>query len=272
MTENKNQAGAENAPLGLVYRLKDLPGWLGKRLPVPGGRLGVVIYRDGSSRTFPPGEHQLLSALERLRAKGYGLKAGYVPGVEFAASAQCAYLLSGDGELLDARLVCALQISDPLRFFSEVVIPRGVLPQTGFALEPQPLQDALGALTVQYAAADLLSGQINARLAQQLQASLGTLLGSQGLSLQEIRLLILSRAADRALIAEKIQALAERLKGVELQAKMAEIENQVQLDEFIQQLAPELQQVIRQGVVMDESGQPKNSVMGKLGGIVRGWL
>ncbi len=272
MTEKGNQVGATNLPLGRIFRLKDLPGWLGKRFRVPSDRLGVAIFSNGTVRTFPPGEHRILSALQRLQGKGFGLQVGFIPEKEFIALFKLEYLLSGDRELLDARLVCTIEIAEPVRFFSEIVVPRGEIRNTGVELDPQFLQDALGAVTTHYAASDLAYGRIDERLVAQIQASLGVLLAGQGMHLKEICLLTLSRSENRALVAEKAQMLTERLSDVEVQAKMAGIENQAQLDEFIQQIDPGLQQVAHLGVStnikMESTGSPK----GQLARAVRTWL
>lgn len=270
MTEKENQPSAANLPLGRTFRLEDLPGRISKKLVVPPGRLGVVIYPDGSSRTFPPGEHRLLSAWQRLQGKGIGMTVGYLRPGEIAAGARLACLLSGDRELLDAHLVCLLEIQDAVRFFSEFVAPRGELRETILELDPQLLQEALGAITTHYAAIDLEQGRVSAPLLAQIRPHLELLLGKQGLSLKEIHPLIFSRAENRAVIAQKTQELAERLQDVELQAKMAAIENQVQLDDFLQQVAPGLQQVahLNADVAQEAQGKGKGSVADML----RAWV
>ena len=280
MDQNTNQKGPDQAPLGRFYRLEELPGWWSKQLPIPAGRLGVVIYPGGSLRTFPSGEPVILSAIERLQGKGMGLQAGYVPAVDLKAGGGAA-ILSGDGELLDVRVVCSVQVADPGRFFTQTVIPRGVLYDGSLELEPQPVRDALAGSLGQYAAADLLGGQLDARLLAQLQPRFGPLLTGQGLRLTGIQLLALSRASDRALIAEKAQALKERLQETELKEKMAAIETQAQLDEFIQQFAPGLGQVARPALAPVAGAQPASAAtaggakpftIGKVTSTIRSWL
>ena len=56
-----------------------------------------------------------------------GLAAGYVPLGPFSLPLSISYLLSGDDELVDLSLACVVEISDPLKFFMQVVLPRGVL-------------------------------------------------------------------------------------------------------------------------------------------------
>ncbi|MGC1379332.1 MAG: SPFH domain-containing protein [Anaerolineales bacterium] len=265
MTETNQQA-----PLAQIFSLKDLPGRIGKSIQVPPGRLGIAIYPDGKTRTFQPGERQLLSILERLRGKGVGLQCGYIPAQPPPACLRLEYLLSGDGELLDALLVCTVEISDPARFFHEIVVPRGGLPDATLELDAQSAQlthEALGALTAQYTAGDLVSGRLDARLLPQITASLETQLSGQGLALKGIRLLTISRSENRAIVAEKAQALRERLQDVDLQRKLAEIETQSQLDEFMQQVAPEMKDVARASVP-ESAAAPKGGVAAAL----RSWL
>jgi hypothetical protein len=262
MTENNQQA-----PLARVFQLKDLPGRIGKSIQVPPGRLGIALYADGKTRTFPPGEQHLLSLLERFQGKGVGLQSGYISTGPLTACFRLEYLLSGDGELLDALLVCAIEISDPVRFFREIVVPRGELRDATLELDPSVVQAALGAVTAQYVASDLASGRLDARLLPQATASLGGLLGNLGLSLKEIQLLSVSRSENRVVVAEKAQALRERLRDVALQGKLAEIETQSQLDEFIQQAAPEMKDVVHTSVTASASPQK-----GGIAETLRSWL
>jgi ABC-type multidrug transport system fused ATPase/permease subunit len=96
----------------------------------------------------------------------------------------------------------------------------------------------LGAVTTKYAATDLVHG-LPPRLNGELLNALGMFAAGWGLSVKNIPLVVISCSEDRLAIAEKTQALQERLQDVALQAKMAEIENQAQLDEFIQQVDPQ---------------------------------
>ena len=259
-------------PLGRVFHLKELPGWLGKRIQVPPGRLGVAIDKEGTVRTFPTGSHQILSAWQRLLGKGVGLQVGLVPSEEFTAQLKLDYLLSGDGILLDLLLVCGLQVSDAGIFFSKLVLPQGEIHANGFYLDPGLLQAPLGALVTRYAAADLLHGRLDAALAAQVQSSLVGSIGSLGLQATTISLFSLSRSEKRLELAEKAQSLKERLQDVDLQAKMTVIENQAQLDEFIQQLDPEIQQLAQ--VQMGENASPSATVSlkGKVGAFFYNWL
>lgn len=271
MQAKANQPGPANLPLGRVLRLKDLEGWADKFLVVPPERLGVVIYPNGEVRSFPPGRHKILSALDRLQGKSVGLQAGYITLGDYTASLKLAYMLSGDGELLDGVLVCALEVGDPGRFFQRVILPLDELRNRAIELDATPVQEALGALTPQYAAGDLARGRLDSSLFSRAEASLGAFLDGLGLRLRVISLLAISRSENRAVIAEKAQKLRERLQSVEIEQKMADIENQLQLEDFIHQVAPGVEDIAHFGTPSagaDSSKAPK----GGLGRALGQWL
>ena len=118
-----DSANSTKLPLARAFTLKQLPGRLGKTLQVPPGRQGISLNTGGRVRLFPPGAHRVLNAFERLKGQGAGLRAGYIPAQGFQAGLKTANLLSGDNELLDASLLCLVEVSDPARFFAELVIP-----------------------------------------------------------------------------------------------------------------------------------------------------
>jgi len=237
--ENKQPTAV---PLGRAFHLKELKGYFEKWIDIPPGRTGVVLDADGNGRTLAAGRHRLLTVYQRLRGRGVGLAAGYVPLGLFSLPMSIPYLLSGDGELVDISLVCVLEISDPLKFFKEVVLPKRILQTMEMDVNDEMARNALGAVTTKYAAADLAHG-LPPRLSSELLNAMGMLAAERGLSIKNIPLVLFSRSEDRLVIAEKTQALQERLQDVALQAKMAEIENQAQLDEFIQQVDPEVDKV-----------------------------
>ena len=244
MAESEKNRPAGSVPLGRIFRMKQLPGMLGKSMIVPPGRMGVVIHPKGKVRTFGAGMHKVLSAFDRLRGMGSGLRAGYVPSGEQSAPIPLQYVLSGDGDLLEGSLVCAFMVTDPGRFFNEVVVPNGEIWGHEWTLDPEPIKAAIGAFTRDYGSADLVHGSVTGRLISLVHPGIDAALGSLGLGLRDITLLTLSKAEDRALISEKALEIEERLKNVELQAAMAEIETQEQLLEFIEQLSPGLKRVV----------------------------
>jgi hypothetical protein len=273
MTEQEKKDLTLGPPLARILRLVQLPGWLGKRIQVPAGWVGVAVHPNGESRIYQPGNHALLSWWQRQTGKGIGIKVGLVSTGPFTQSFNLPYLLSGDGVLLDASLVCSLVVNDPVRFFTAVVVPQGEPILTQVDLDPGPVQEALGALVQRYAAADLVSGLVTSKLGGQLGSGLAaTLLQNQGIGLNEMLLLTITRSEDRAIIAEKVQSLKERLQNVDLDAKMAEVENQAQLDDFIHQVEPDLADVTHLQVGSDEKDKAKGSPKEKLADAVRSWL
>ena len=272
MIDKTKPSTTSTNPSGRVFYLKDLPGWWGKHLQVPPGRTGVAIDQQGKVRTFPPGNHRLLSTWERLLGKGVGLRVGLVPSEEFTSTITLDYLLSGDGALLDLLLVCRLQVGDAGLFFSQVILPQGEITEGEISLDPALMKASLGALVARYAAADLLHGRLDQTLGSQVESTLSTSLGSQGLMLSSISLFSLSLSEKRLELAEKAQVLKERLQDLEIQNKMAAIENQVQLDEFIQQVNPEMKKLAQ--VQLGESAETpgKGSQKNTAGKSLDQWL
>ena len=266
----ENNSDTTGIPLGRVFRMKELKGWFGKVLNVPSGRQGVVIEPSGKQKLLPPGKHRILSVLGRLRGKGIGLATGYVPQEPFMVPIKFPYMLSGDGELLDLTLVGSMQVVDPARFFSAIILPQGEFHPSALTLGDDAAMQAPAPIFRKYAAEDLIHGtppHLDGELLNNLQ-SLGTAIG---LSIQYLPLISITRADDRALIAEKTQALNERLQQVDIQKMLADIENQVELEEFIQQLDPELQKLVQLKTGGDSVGGLA-AVKTHVGEAVRNWL
>ncbi len=168
------------------------------------------------------------------------MKAGYVPAQPFSGWLLSGHLLSGDGQLLDVSLSGQFQVVDPRRFFETVVIMTGTIAGPVLDLSGLPLSEALGPLVKQYAADDLARGLPTSRLASEALQSLQPHLTRSGLQALSMEVLSFRLSSDKAEIAEKVQMLRERLQQVELDQKMAEIENQAQLQDFIRQVDPGL--------------------------------
>ena len=234
-----NPTSSPNPPLAQAFSLKELPGWLGKTLLVPPGRQGIALNTAGRVRLFRPGQQKVLSAVERLSGQGAGLRAGYLPAQGFQASLKAANLLSGDNELLDASLLCQVEVADPARFFAEVVIPQGQVKAGLIDLSQALSLETIGALAARYAAADLVRGLPTQRLAGELSAVLEPALGGLGLRLAALQWIVFWRAAQRVEIAAKAQALEERLKELELDKEMAEMERKARREDFARQLQDE---------------------------------
>ena len=259
-------------PFARAFHLKELPGWIGKWLIVPPGRLGVVVYADGKGRTLTPGHHRLLTDWQRLRGGGAGLLAGYVTSGEQEARLSAPYLLSGDGELLDLKLVAALEITDPVKYFTEVVIPQREVWTIEVDLSDETSQAALNAVTSQYAADDLRCDR-PPRLAAELLARVNPLLSARGMTVRSIPLKTFSKPADRAAIAEKVQAVTEKCElNPELEAKMQALEDQAQLEDFARQLDPDLGKFVSFQLDKESLGKGITSVKAQIGSALRAWL
>lgn len=263
----------QSFPLARAFRFKELLGWIGKSLEVPPGRLGVVVTKDGKGRTLPTGRHRLLTAFQRLRGRGIGLAAGYVPAGEFDTPLKAPYILSGDGELLDLGLVGTLEITDPLRYFTEVVIPQGQVWSMEVDLSDEAAQDALNAITTKFAAADLIHG-LPPRLAAELLASINPFLSTRGMRINSIPLKTFSSPADRVAIAEKVQSLNEnkRLQDPALEAKLKDIEDQAQLEDFARQLDPDLGKFVSFQLDRESLEKGVTTAKARIGGALRAWL
>ena len=236
----------ETLPLARRYALRELPGWWAKYLVVPPGRIGVALDRRGRARTWPePGRHRVLSAWERLRGQGIGLRTGWVPGQPFEVRVQVPYLLTGDGRLVNAYLVVRARVSDPALFFRRWVVPAGELHQLSLSLDAPEARSALSEETGQYAAEDLIRGlPREASLHEALRRRLRVLLEPEGLAVEGIPLMLFGDAEKRIQIAEKWLELRERLQALEMEEKMAAIEQQAEqqgrLEEFVRELEQDL--------------------------------
>lgn len=239
---NETTQPASMPPLGKAYHTSQLDGWAAKWLEIPPGRSGVAIFRNGQERVFPAGRQRILTPIERLRGLGAGLRAGYLPAQPFAAWLKAGSLLSGDQELLDASLLCMLEVGSSAQFFRQVIWPAGVLEAGIVDLSDETLSQILNNYTLRYAAADLVNGLPTARLLPEIQLLLEPLLAGRGLRLQTVQLLIFQRSADRALVAQKTLELQQKMQEIQLEGQMAAVENQAALEEFAQQVNVELGQ------------------------------
>jgi hypothetical protein len=231
-------------PAGKVFRLKELPGWLGKDLVVPPGRQGVTVRQDGPSRTYPPGKHRILSAWGRLLGQGAGLLAGYIPAEPFRAVILVPYLFSGDQVLLDTSVSALVSVCDAGRYLVEQVAPAGEMAHAVVDLSGPDVKMGIASLVRRYSAADLVQGLPTRLIANEIQSRLQEALQGQGLLVYELQVISFWRSDERVLAAEKIQAMEERLHGLEMQQSMASAETQAQYDDFIHQLQPGLGEII----------------------------
>jgi hypothetical protein len=120
--------------LAAAYPIQALKGWLSKHVVVPPGRQGIALFRSGKYELFSSGENRVITDLDRYKGDGAGFWAGYIPKEPFKATLTITNLLSGDDVLLDLSLLCTLEVQDPVRFFTEVVIPRREIPAEAFVI------------------------------------------------------------------------------------------------------------------------------------------
>lgn len=222
--------------------MSELQGRVSKYLVVPEGKLGVVIYPSGESKTFPPGRHQILNPIQRLMGAGVGLMAGYVPEGAFQGILTAEYLLSGSGDLVNLSLVMTCRVADPLVFFKQWVSQTGrVAEEVMIQADEGIIHDRLQFTIQQFTANDLIQGQAAPAASLDLLVGLQPLLKQQGIELVSISLMTVIRSSAKVEVQEEIQKLEERLQDVELQKQLAAVENQAALDDFIRQFAPNVQ-------------------------------
>jgi hypothetical protein len=257
MSENTGKV-----PLAKVFRLKELPGRVQKYLLVPAGRLGVAVYGDGRSQTFPPDRHRVLSILDRIRGRGVNLRAGFIPAPVGTVRLTFSNLLSGDSELVDASLICGVEVKDAPLFFLEQVVPRQEIQGEMVDVTTAAATQEFAALVRHYLAEDLVHGLPTKHLLREISNFIKAVLEPQGLQLAAIELMLFWRADDRVAAAEQALALREKLQEVELQEKMLAVESQAQLDEFIDQIEGETGQKIdlRPVIATEETAAEKKSL------------
>lgn len=242
-----------NGSSGKLFHVSQLSGKLNRYLEIPPGHIGVIIASNQNARILSPGKHLVLNWSERLAGKGAGMIAGYVPGEKCVLQLQASYFLSGDGVLLDAWVSALAAITDPVRFFKEWVVPQNGMDTNVLNLSSADTQAVFGTIARRYVAADLIAGLPARQINEELTRLLDGLLQSNGLELTSIQALSFWRSDERAELAEKVQALEERLQDVELQKRMAAVETQAQYEEFVQQIAPEVLNKSRLQVVAQDT-------------------
>jgi hypothetical protein len=252
---------SNTTPLAKHDKLTDLPGRFGKSIEVPPGRQGVVI-KDGVPETYPSGRHQITSPLEWARGVGSGLTVGYVPGEPFTVRVKAENLLSADRELMDASLLCEVEIVDAARFFTQVVLPQGEISGENLDLPSEGAFEALGTLTRQYASGDLVRGVAIENMLSQIRLQLEAVFNGHGLYLDYVLLISFWRSSDRALAAEKALLVQDRLRDVELQNRMAEVESDIQFQDFVNQLEPELTEKVGLHPVVETAPEDEDSEKG----------
>ncbi len=248
----ESKPSSASTPSARVLPLDKLPGWISKSLDVPPLRTGIVVTSSGKSTTYPSGKHIILSPIDRLRGKGVGLQIGYVSTEPVTARLTASYLLSGDEILVDAAITYDARITDLQRYFCELVIPMGEIPAGQINFSNEEAASSIRQLVRRYTADDLIHGLPTHLLAAEIQRALSATLQNLGMEVDRILLITFWRSDDKVKATEKIMELEQDLQNIELQKKMAEVESQIQLDDFIHQLDPEFSQSAGVRPVMHE--------------------
>jgi len=224
--------------LGRAYRLKQLRGWLGKRLVVPTGYQGVVLFSDGRVRILPPGKHTVLNPWQRLGGKGVGLRVAIVNAGEVSETLDAPHLLSGDGTLIDAAILTTLKISDPALLVQAPVWSED--DSLTLSVNREEIRNALLPLVSEYAAEDLFGTLPTTHVLDGVYAQLTPLLKQKGIMLLQVDLLTFYPSSKRVEIARQVQELESRLDDAKAQEQLAGLETQAQLQGFIQETQPGL--------------------------------
>jgi hypothetical protein len=234
MKNDKSAVTGRRQLLAAAYPIQALKGWLSKHVLVPPGRQGIALFRSGKFELYPAGENRVITDLDRFKGDGAGFWAGYIPKDPFKATLTVANLLSGDDLLLDLSLLCTLEVQEPVRFFTEVVIPQGEIEVETFVIGADNVFQSFSNLIRNYSAQDLVDGNLDSEMVEKAFRAISPNLHDQGLILHSIDLVTCWRQEDRLLIEEKIFALDQKLADLEFEKKLADVENEQELNAFLE--------------------------------------
>ncbi len=229
----KNDTRDFSLPLAEAFPIHALKGWLSKHLVVPPGRQGIALFRDGRTQFFPSGENRVITDLDRLKGLGAGFWAGYLPSGTFPVMLAVNNLLSGDEQLLDLSLLCSARVSDPARFFTDMVIPRRKVSGKTLLVDEPELFKSFANLVHTYASIDLIQGDLDADLINKALALLSPVLKAQGLTLENIDLVTCWRQEDRLLIDQQVYELEQKKADLKFEQELAQAEAAGKLNEFL---------------------------------------
>ena len=235
MTQKKIKKHAEPDPtlLAKAYPLQELKGWISKQLLVPPGKTGIAVFMDGKTELFTSGENQVLTDLDRLMGKGAGFWAGYIPAEHFNASISVTNLLSGDDKLLDLNILSDVTIENEKKFFLDVVVPQREIPNQAFVVDLPEVFSSFATLIRSYSADDLVSGQVDEDIASKAQTLLTITLPGKGIKLESVSLISIWNQEDRIAIEQQLLILDQKMKDLEFEKKLADVENKEELDQLL---------------------------------------
>lgn len=223
-------------PLAMATPAWKLPGVLRKVLDVPANHQGIVLMRSGRHRMLPAGRHIVSVMLPRIIWNDTGDWAGYMPESPFAAFYNIPNLLTGDGELVDAGLLCLVKVANPLQFFQDQVMPRREIPANGLEISPFLVQKNLEPLVRRYAADDLSAGLPTEALLGQISDMVEHQVSSMGLALVVIKVFSFIPVSDRAEVANRLAELEDMLSDARMQDSLGGARSQADLDRMMRDL------------------------------------
>lgn len=228
--------------LAKAYPLQELQGWISKKMVVPPGRTGIALFMDGKTVVFTPGENRVMTKRERMMGKGAGFWAGYIPAGNFNASISVTNLLSGDDRLLDLNILCDVAVKDQKKFFLDVVIPSREISNQGIVVDLTEVFSSFASFTRNYSADDLAGGLLDDEITRKAESLLAVMLPGKGLGLESVSLISIWKQEDRVEIERQLFILDQKMKDLEFEKKLTEIENKQELEQLLNNNGIELPQ------------------------------
>jgi len=249
--------------LAKACTLQELPGWFNKHLTVPSGWTGIKLFPDGRKELFTSGERLRISGLDRILGKGAGVWMGFIPSGNFNATFSMTNLLSGDNQLLEFSILCDVSVENEGKFFQEVVIPHKEISKGNLVIDLPELFFSLAALIRNYSAEDLTHGRLDEEIIRNVQTLLGITLPGKGLKLENVLFISLWKQEERLAIEEQLFILDQKMKDLEFEKKLAEIENEEEWKQLLSNNGIELN---NQATILPSGNIGKNTDK------VRNWI
>lgn len=219
--------------LARAYPIDEQKGLISKKLIVPPGKIGIAVFRDGRTDLFTSGDNRVITVLDRLTGKGGGFWAGYIPAENFNASVSITNLLSGDDKIHDLNILCDINVEDKKKFFLDVVVPHREIPNQTLVLDLPEIFSSFASLIRNYSSEDLVGGQLDDVLYSKAQTLLALILPSRGIKLERVTLISIWNQEDRLAIEEQLLILDQKMKDLEFDKKLAEVEDKHELDQLL---------------------------------------
>lgn len=251
--------------LAAAYPIDEMKGRISKKLVVPPGKTGVAVFRDGRIDLFTPGDNRVISNPDRLMGKGGGFWAGYFPAANFNASVSITNLLSGDEKILDLNILCDVSVENEEKFFLDVVVPRREIPNQSLVVDLPEVFTSFASLVRNYSSEDLVSGQLDEAINAKAQSLLTLMLPAKGLKLEGITLISIWNHEDGLAIKEQLFVLDQKMKDLEFDKKLAEVEGKEELDQLLNESGIQLPK--KAAIIPLQPGKKKNVFRNWIGGV-----